>query len=302
MSKAATIAPGLIRVPTGIANAYLLGSPAKWVLVDTGLDGYSKSVIDAAEQRFGPGSRPEAIVLTHGHFDHSANANTLAEHWGVSIYAHRLELPFVNGSNKYPPPDPTVGGFMSQVIRLFPNRRMDLSKYLRELVTGNLPWLPEWQIIETPGHTPGHVSFYRSHDGTLVAGDAFTTVNQDHALDMLTQRQQVWRPPTYYTCDWQQAEASVKKLAALNPSVLGAGHGVPMSGEEATQQLRDLAENFPIPHYGRYVHSPAVTNEQGIVELPPPVPDPVKRTALVGLAVAGAAATSVWLATRKKAA
>ena len=224
------IAPGLVRVPTGIANAYLLGAPEKWVLVD-----------------------------------------------------------------------PTVGAFMAQMIRLFPNRRMDLSAHLRELTPGNLPWLEEWQIIETPGHTPGHVSFYRSHDGTLIAGDAFTTVNQDSALDMLTQRQQVWRPPAYYTCDWQSAEASVKKLAQLSPATLAAGHGVPMAGDEATQQLRALAEDFPVPHYGRYVSKPAVTDEQGIIELPPPVPDPVKRTALLGLAVAGAA-TSVWWATRKKAA
>jgi glyoxylase-like metal-dependent hydrolase (beta-lactamase superfamily II) len=187
---------------------------------------------------------------------------------------------------------------MAQVIRFIPNAKIDLTPHLRELHTGELPWLSGWQVIETPGHTAGHVSFFRREDGALLAGDAFTTMNQDSMIGTLSRRQQVWRPPAYYTPDWQSAAASVRRLAELSPNVLAAGHGVPMSGTNALEQLRELARDFPIPEYGRYIHEPALTDQNGITYLPPPVPDLVKRTALIGAAAAGAIAAGIWLATR----
>ena len=60
---------------------------------------------------------------------------------------------------------------------------------------------------------------------------------------------------------------------------------------EALQELRELARNFPIPDYGRYVREPAQFDEDGIAYVPPPVPDPVKRNTLV--AVAGVSAVGV---------
>lgn len=301
MSKSENVAKGVIRIPTGLGNAYIISERKKWVLVDTGTPGNAKRIIKVAEKEFGKKTSPEAIVLTHGHFDHSGNGNELAEHWDVPIYAHRLEIPFIDGTTDYPPPDPTVGGFMAQVVRFVPIPSIDLSPHLEELAAGKLKWVEGWQVIETPGHTAGHVSFYRKSDGTLIAGDAFTTVNQDSPIDTLTQRPGVWRPPAYYTSDWQQAEESVQKLAELDPQVLAAGHGVPIASPEGAEQLRELAENFPVPEYGRYVQQPAISDEDGIVELPPPVPDPVKRNALLTLAVAGATGAALWRM-RKKAA
>jgi glyoxylase-like metal-dependent hydrolase (beta-lactamase superfamily II) len=293
MANSDSIAYEVARVPAGIANSYIVGSPARWVLIDSGTPGNANNIRKAVEKHLGHGARPEAIVLTHGHFDHCGSARELAEYWDVEIYAHRMEMPFVDGTSKYPPPDPTVGGFMSQVVRFLPNNKMNLSPHLRELATGKLPWIAEWEIIETPGHTPGHVSFFRREDGTLIAGDAFTTVNQDSMTDTLTQRPQVSRPPAYYTPDWEKAEQSVKRLASLNPSVLAAGHGIPMSGGGAATQLRALANNFPIPESGRYVPEPAQTDERGIVYLPPPVPDPVKTGMLIALGVAGAVSAGI---------
>ena len=296
--KAELIAQQVVRIPTGIANAYLVGSTREWVLVDAGTPGNKQNILKAVHEHLGSDAVPQAIVLTHGHFDHAGSAKTLAQHWSVPIFVHRRELPFVDGTSAYPPPDPTVGGFMSQVIRFVPNLKIDLTPHLRELQAGDLPWLSGWQVIETPGHTPGHVSLFRREDGVLLAGDAFTTMNQDSMIGTLSRRQQVWRPPTYYTPDWQSAAASVRRLAELSPNVLAAGHGVPMSGAGALEELRELARNFPVPEHGRYVHEPALTDQNGITYLPPPVPDPVKRTALIGAAAAGAIAGGIWLATR----
>jgi glyoxylase-like metal-dependent hydrolase (beta-lactamase superfamily II) len=299
MAKSQLIAPGVVRVPTGIANAYLIGSPTRWLLLDTGTPGNTANILRAVEQHFDDATPPVAIILTHGHFDHAGSAFALAEHWGVNVYVHPLETPFVNGSSAYPPPDPTVGGFMAQVIRFVPNAKYDLRPHLRELEPGEMPWLQGWEIIETPGHTAGHVSLFRPRDRVLLAGDAFTTVKQDNMIGMLSQRPQVWRPPTYYTSDWQSARDSVLKLAALRPLVLGAGHGRPMAGYAALEQLQQLAQDFPIPEYGRYVHQPARSNRHGVTYVPPPVPDPVKRTAAIVSAGAAVGAGAFWFVRRQ---
>jgi len=299
MSAAEHIADNVFRIATGLSNAYLVGEPGSWVLIDCGSEGYADEIRAAAESRFGKGARPEAILLTHGHFDHSGSAGTLARSWNVSIFAHQLEIPYLTGQSKYPPPDPTVGGFMSFMIRFFPNKAYDYNGLVKPLTANISSALERWQIVETPGHSPGHVSFFRSSDSLLIAGDAFTTVNQDSALDMLRRKREVCRPPVYYTCDWESAHESVQKLAALNPRTLAAGHGEPMSGSEATRQLHELALHFPIPEDGRYVRQKPVTNETGVVKLPPPVPDLVPRIA-AGVGIAAAAAIAVGLANRSR--
>lgn len=295
MSNSELIAAKVVRVPTGIANCYILGSRERWVLIDGGTQGNKKTILQAVDEHIGSDIPPAAIFLTHGHFDHAGSARELAEHWDVAIYAHRLEIPFLDGTSKYPPPDPTVGGFMSQVIRFLPNKKMNISPHLRELSVGCLPGLPEWEIIESHGHSPGHVSFFRGEDSVLIAGDAFCTVDQNSMLDTLQQRQRVSIPPPYYTCDWQAADRSVRTLAELRPKVLAAGHGVPMRGASATAQLRALANNFPIPEDGRYVREAARTNESGIVYLPPPVADPVKIGAWIAAGAGVGVAAGVVL-------
>lgn len=300
MTKSGFVAQDVVRIPIGIANAYIIGYAREWVLVDAGTPGNADTILKATTEHMGVGSAPKAIVLTHGHFDHAGSARDLAAHWGVKIHVHHREKPFVNGASKYPPADPTVGGFMAQVIRFIPNVGMDLQPWLRELSGSQLPWLQEWQVIETPGHTAGHISLFRESDGTLLAGDALTTMNPDSMIGAITQAKQVCRPPAYYTPDWEQARASAQKLAALNPRVLAAGHGNPMFGDYALQQLHELAQDFPVPDYGRYVRQPAQFDDNGIAYLPPPVPDPVKRNTMLVIAGISAVGVALWLNSRNK--
>src|SRR5207302_11450207 len=105
------IAPDVGWLPISFVNVYFLGPRGgPWILVDTGLPGNAGNIVAAAEAHFGADVKPEAIILTHGHFDHAGSAHTLAQKWNVPIYAHRLELPYVSGRARYPAKDPTVGG------------------------------------------------------------------------------------------------------------------------------------------------------------------------------------------------
>ena len=72
----------------------------------------ANEIISVAEDRFGTNSRPKAIILTHGHFDHVGGIIELIKYWDVPVYAHQMEIPFLTGQQSYPEPDPTVEGGM----------------------------------------------------------------------------------------------------------------------------------------------------------------------------------------------
>jgi glyoxylase-like metal-dependent hydrolase (beta-lactamase superfamily II) len=87
------------------------------------MPGAASDLRSAAQARFGGARRPSAIVLTHGHFDHVGPLETLAEDWDVPVYAHTLEHRYLNGTDSYSAPDPTVGGgLMSLLCPLYPRR------------------------------------------------------------------------------------------------------------------------------------------------------------------------------------
>lgn len=294
-----TVAPDLAYLRTVIVNLFFYGQrgapSGSWVLIDAGLPGSATWILGAVEERFGPRARPAAIVLTHGHFDHVGALHALLEKWDVPVYAHRLELPYLTGRSAYPPPDPTVGGgALAALSRFYPRGPYNFGDRIQPLpADGSVPGMPGWRWIHTPGHTPGHVSFFRDSDRTLIVGDAFVTTKQESAIAALTQMPEIHGPPTYFTPDWDSARHSVEHLAALEPLRVATGHGPPLEGEAMQEGLRRLARDFDrlaVPPRGRYVGQPAVADEGGVVSLPPPVPDPLPRLLLgVGLAlVAGA--------------
>ncbi|MDQ2799997.1 MAG: MBL fold metallo-hydrolase [Armatimonadota bacterium] len=286
------IAPGIFCLPIIFVNVYFVQAGDDWVLVDTGLPGHVPNIIAAAQERFGAGVKPAAIVLTHGHFDHAGNARELADAWGVPIYAHAWERPYLSGQSDYPPQDPTIGGAISFMSRFFSTSGIDLGERLQELpADGSVPGLPGWRALHTPGHAPGHVSLLRPSDRAILAGDALATVDMDSFLALATKKPQISRPPAPFDYDWEAARRSAEHLADLSPSVLACGHGVPMSGPTLAADLIAFADNFPTPSHGRYVDAPATVDETGVVSVPPPAPDPLPRIALgIGLgALAGLA-------------
>jgi glyoxylase-like metal-dependent hydrolase (beta-lactamase superfamily II) len=100
-----------------------------------------------------------------------------------------------------------------------------------KLVTAPDVWLKEGdrvgslEVVATPGHTPGHVSYLDTRDRTLIAGDVFTTYGRVETTSRL-----YWRFPLATTATWDKEQnlASAQKLRALEPTTLLVGHGPPV--------------------------------------------------------------------------
>ncbi len=260
------VAPDLAYRRLGIVNVAFYGprraGDRGWVLIDAGIMGTTGLITSAAAERFGEGSRPAAIIMTHGHFDHVGALEELASRWEVPVYAHELEHPYLNGTASYPPPDPSVGGgLMARLSSLYPRGPVNVAPWLRALPPDDsVPAMPGWRWLHTPGHTPGHVSLWHEGSRTIIAGDAFITTGQESAYAVAVQRAEMHGPPQYYTPDWEKAAVSVRQLAALEPERVITGHGPAMQGAEMRDALYALAQDFEriaVPEQGKYIDDPA---------------------------------------------
>jgi glyoxylase-like metal-dependent hydrolase (beta-lactamase superfamily II) len=244
-------------------NAYFIGSPGDykpWVLIDAGLYGSAKNIIEKAEQLYGKDNPPQAIVLTHGHFDHVGALPKLLDYWPrVRVYAHAQEIPFLTGQYQYPAPDPGVGGgAMAAMSWMYPRKPINIRGRVLPIAS-KMSFLEDWEVIHTPGHTPGHISLFRKKDGVLIAGDALSTTNQNSLTSVIKQEKVLHGPPSYYTINWQQAKKSVFDLSNRMPKAVGAGHGLPMFDNElyiGLERLKLKFESSEIPSEGHYTQMP----------------------------------------------
>jgi glyoxylase-like metal-dependent hydrolase (beta-lactamase superfamily II) len=269
------IAPGVWRMKDVFVNVFIIESQEQpgWVLVDAGLKSSYPKIKKMIAEAIEPGAAPQAIIMTHAHFDHRGSLQQLADEWNVPVYCHHMEVPYLTGKASYPPPDATVGGgMMASMAFVYPKGPINVEHRLNELAgDGTVPHLPDWRWIHTPGHTPGHISLFREKDGVLIAGDAIVTTKQESVFSVMTQKRIVSGPPKYFTPDWGAAARSVKELAALEPNVIASGHGHAMYGDDARKALHKLSREFwkrGMPEHGRYVTEPALFNDEGPTYVP----------------------------------
>jgi len=244
-TRPAEVAVGVYRVVrgTGKANVYLVRSGSSWVLIDTGWAHQGVLIKSSAEMLFGVNTPPAAILLTHLHPDHAGSAAGLAQAWDVPVYVHPDELPLPGGKLAYTDP---VGRVIEPFARFLPAG--EFGACLRIAAAFNpsagVPGLPDWQCIPTPGHTPGHASYFRAADRVLITGDALLTVSARSLWGVLPGQHQVSGPPRISTWDWAAAVNSATRLAGLEPQVLAPGHGTPMTATATPAAVRAFSDRL----------------------------------------------------------
>jgi len=194
----------------GVVNAYLVSEDDGLTLVDTTVAGGAKPLLRAAERLGAPIVR---IALTHAHVDHVGALDALASALpGVEVSISARDARLLTGDRTPDPGEPADarlrGGYPGTETR--PSRLLAPGDRVGSL-----------EVVPSPGHTPGHLSFLDVRDRTLLAGDAFATLGgvatpaapSPFPLPWLA----TWHRPT--------ALRSAQALRALEPSRLAVGHG-----------------------------------------------------------------------------
>jgi hydroxyacylglutathione hydrolase len=211
-------------LPRDAINAYLVGK----VLVDTG--------VSASAGRLEPVVRDhgvEAIALTHAHLDHAGSARRLSDEFGLPVWAGAGDRDAAE-SGKAVKKAPFDKPGVSLVAGIGDFKGVPIA---RALVEGD-DLGAGFTVLDAPGHSPGHVAFWRESDGVLIAGDVFFNMHLFTTVPGLRQ------PPGPFTVDPERNRASERKLAALAPTVVGFGHGPVIAGD-AAEQLQRFVANLP---------------------------------------------------------
>jgi hypothetical protein len=120
-------------------------------------------------------------------------------------------------------------------------------------------------------------------------------MDMDSWTGLVSGRQVLARAGAPFNCDWNATGESVRKLAALNPSVIACGHGIPMTDELVAQRFTNFSIGFRPPRHGRYVRRSARTDERGVVSVPKPPFDPVPFATAAGMLAVGIILGAGWL-------
>lgn len=198
-------------IPRDGVNAYLLGD----TLVDTGIPPSGKKLAKEL------GGRVQRIVITHAHGDHAGGAKHLKNALGVPLLVGAKDAEPVRTGV----PETKLGAF-GRATAGFKGVEVDT-----ELAEGDT--VGDFTVLETPGHSSGHISLWRERDRVLVAGDVFFNMN------IFTTMPGLHQPFGPFTIDPELNRQSERRLVELEPSLLLLGHGPPIT--DAAAKLRAFA-------------------------------------------------------------
>ncbi len=212
------LADGVHRIallPRDAINAYVIGD----VLVDAGIKQSGAKLVAALR-----GREIAAHALTHAHPDHVGGSRHVVDALGVPLWSPAGDADDVEAGRARP--GPGRAGRLLALAGGFP--AVSVARRLREGddVAG-------FTVLDTPGHSPGHLALWREADRVLVAGDVFFN------LDLRTLRPGLRPPAGFLTFDVERNRASMRRLAELEPALVLLGHGPPV--RDAAAKLRAVA-------------------------------------------------------------
>ena len=194
----------------GFVNAYLVAEDDGLTLVDTMLPRSGKAILRAAD---GLGAPIVRIALTHAHGDHIGALDELAAALpGVEVLISTRDARLLHKDKSLDPDEP-----QSKLRGGYPGAKTHPT---RTLAAGDM--VGSLEVVAAPGHTPGHVAFLDRRDGTLLCGDAYTTLGgvattSKVRLPFPLASMSTWDGPTELE--------SARALRALEPAALAPGHG-----------------------------------------------------------------------------
>ncbi|MEA2397430.1 MAG: hydroxyacylglutathione hydrolase [Thermoleophilaceae bacterium] len=192
--------------PPNAINVFLMGD----VIVDAASRHAGRRILRQVE-----GHTVTAHALTHAHADHQGASSEICTKLGIPYWVGEHDVPAAeSGDMKAYQPD----HFMNRIShRAFAGPGHPVDRPLREgdEVAG-------FTVLHTPGHSLGHVAYWRESDRTLVLGDVLNNMN------VLTGVPGLHQPPDFFTPDPARNRDSARRLAALEPALVCFGHGAPL--------------------------------------------------------------------------
>ena len=207
--------------PPNAINIYLVGD----VLIDAGTRQAERRIL----RQIG-GRALSAHALTHAHPDHQGSSHAICERFGIPLWCgqadvHATETPDAIKNSKAPV---WLSRFQK---RWWTGPPHPVARALKEgdEVAG-------FEVLDVPGHSAGHVAYWRESDRVLILGDVLTNINLNTGIPGLNE------PPALFTPDPVRNRQSARKLAALRPALACFGHGAPLRDPG---KLADFVSRLP---------------------------------------------------------
>jgi hydroxyacylglutathione hydrolase len=193
--------------PSWAMNAYLVGD----VLIDAGCRQSTRRILRQLD-----GHNVKAHALTHAHPDHQGASRDVCEGLGIPYWCPEADIPAAEDPEliRERQPDKFMAAFFWRIFH-GPGRTVDKPIRGGDDVAG-------FEVIDAPGHSAGHVVFWRESDRVLIIGDVLTNMDQYTGIPGLHE------PRPTLTPDPEGNRRSAKKLAQLEPDLVLFGHGGPL--------------------------------------------------------------------------
>jgi hydroxyacylglutathione hydrolase len=203
-------------LPPNAINVYL----AEDVLIDAATRQGERRILRQIRDR-----TVTAHALTHAHPDHQGASHAVCERLGIPLWCGREDVPAMEtpGAIKNSQAPGWLNRFQE---RFWTGPPHPVARALQEgdEVAG-------FAVLEVPGHSPGHVAYWREADRVLILGDVLNGMN------VRTGRRGLHEPPEIFTPDPVRNRASARRLAALKPELVCFGHGPPLRDGRELQRF-----------------------------------------------------------------